>query len=87
MLNGPQWQNRLRTIRAKLYYTFISFTLSARSSPEHSTGERKGNGMQIQFKIKEGWDGEGGGRGVQEGEHMYTCGRIMSMYGKTNTIL
>ena len=63
MLNGPQWQNRLRTIRAKLYYTFISFTLSARSSPEHSTGERKGNGMQIQFKIKEGWDGEGDGRG------------------------
>ena len=22
----------------------------------------------------EGWDGEGGGRGVQDGEHMYTCG-------------
>ena len=35
----------------------------------------------------EGWDGERGGRGVQDGEHMYTCGRFMSMYGKTNTIL
>ena len=35
----------------------------------------------------EGWDREGGGRGVQDGEHMYTCGRFMSMYGKTNTIL
>ena len=35
----------------------------------------------------EGWDGEGGGRGVQDGEHVYTCGRFMSMYGKTNTIL
>ena len=34
-----------------------------------------------------GWDGEGGGRGVQDGEHMYTCGRSMSMYGKTTTIL
>ena len=22
----------------------------------------------------EGWDGEGGGRGVQNGEHMYTRG-------------
>ena len=22
----------------------------------------------------EGWDGEGGGRGVQDGEHMYTYG-------------
>ena len=32
-------------------------------------------------------DGEGGGRGVQDGEHMYTCGGFMSMYGKTNTIL
>ena len=35
----------------------------------------------------EGWDGEGGGRGVQEGEHMYTHGRFMSMYGKINTVL
>ena len=35
----------------------------------------------------EGWDREGGGRGVQDEEHMYTCGRFMSMYGKTNTIL
>ena len=35
----------------------------------------------------EGWYGEGGGRGVQDGEHMYLCGRFMSMYGKTNTIL
>ena len=31
--------------------------------------------------------GEGGGRGVQDGEHMYTCGGFMSMYSKTNTIL
>ena len=35
----------------------------------------------------EGWDGKVGVRGVQDGEHMYTCGRFMSMYGKTNTIL
>ena len=34
----------------------------------------------------ERWDGEGGGRRVQDGEHMYTHGRFMSMYGKTNTI-
>ena len=33
------------------------------------------------------WDGEGGGRGVQDGEHMHIRGRFMSMYGKTNTIL
>ena len=31
--------------------------------------------------------GEGGGRQVQDGEHLYTCGGFMSMYGKTNPIL
>ena len=35
----------------------------------------------------EGWYGEGGGRGVQDGEHGYTCGGFMLMYGRTNTIL
>ena len=35
----------------------------------------------------EGWYGEGGGRRVQDGEHMYTCGGFILIYGKTNTIL
>ena len=35
----------------------------------------------------EGCDGERVGRGVKDGEHMYTCGRFVSMYGKTTTIL
>ena len=35
----------------------------------------------------EGWDVEGGESGVQDGEHMYTCGGLMSMYDKTNIIL
>ena len=35
----------------------------------------------------EGWYGEGGGKGVRVGEHVYTRGRFMLMYGKTNTIL
>ena len=35
----------------------------------------------------EGWYGEEGERGVQDGEHIYTRGRFMLMYGKTNTIL
>ena len=30
---------------------------------------------------------DGMGREVQDGEHMYTHGRLMSMYDKTNTIL
>ena len=35
----------------------------------------------------EGWYGEGGGREVHDGEHVYTRGGFMLMYGKTNTIL
>ena len=35
----------------------------------------------------EGWDGEAGGRGVQDGEHVYTHGGFKSTYGETNTIL
>ena len=35
----------------------------------------------------EGWYGERGGRGIQDGEHVYTRGRFMLMYAKTNTIL
>ena len=27
------------------------------------------------------------GGGVHVWEHMYTCGGVMSMYGKTNTVL
>ena len=41
----------------------------------------------VHWDDPEGWDGEDGARGVQDGEHMYTDGRFMSMYGKTNTIL
>jgi len=35
----------------------------------------------------EGGYGEGGGRRVQDGEHMYTCGRFILIFGKTNTIM
>ena len=34
----------------------------------------------------EGGYGEGGGRRVQDGEHRYTCGGFISIFGKTNTI-
>ena len=32
-------------------------------------------------------NGEGSRREVKDREHMYACGRFMSMYGKTTTIL
>ena len=41
----------------------------------------------VHWDDPEGWDGEGGGKEVQDGEHMYTHGGFMSMYGKTTTIL
>ena len=41
----------------------------------------------VHWDDPEGWDGEGDGRGIQDGEHVYTRGGFMLRYGKTNTIL
>ena len=41
----------------------------------------------VHWDDPEGWNREGGGRGIQDGEHVYTCGGFMLMYGKTNIIL
>ena len=41
----------------------------------------------VHWDDPEGWYGEEGGRRVQDGEHMYACGRFISVYGRTNTIL
>ena len=38
----------------------------------------------VHWDDPEGWYGEGGGRRVQDGEHMYTCGGFILIYGKTN---
>ena len=40
----------------------------------------------VHWDYPEGWCGEGGGRRVQDGEHMYTCGGFILMFGKTNTV-
>ena len=36
----------------------------------------------VHWNDPEGWYGEGGGRRVQDGEHVYTCGGFMLIYGK-----
>ena len=41
----------------------------------------------VHWDDPEGWYGEGGGRRVQDGGHMYTCGRFILIFDKTNTIL
>ena len=38
----------------------------------------------VHWDDPEGWDGEGGGRGFQNGEHMFTHGRFMSIYGRNH---
>jgi len=47
--------------------------------------------FMMYFRVGKEFDGIGmkGGRReeVQDGEHMYTCGRFIAMFGKTNTIL
>ena len=74
---GMIWENGIET--CKLSYV----KRIASPGSMHDTGC---SGL-VHWDDPEGWDGEGGGRGVQDGEHMYTHGRFMSMYGKTNTML
>ena len=46
----------------------------------HETGHSK----PVHCDNPEGLDGEGGGREVQDREHMYPHGWFMSMYGKNH---
>ena len=41
----------------------------------------------VHWDDPEGWYREGRGMGIHDGEHVYTRGGFMLMYGKTNTIL
>ena len=74
---GMIWENGIET--CKLPY----MKLIGSPGSMHNTGC---SGL-VHWDDPEGWDGEGDGKGVQDGEHMYTHGIFKSMYGKTNTIL
>ena len=50
-------------------------------SPNKSVSGTGCSGL-LHWDDPEGWYGEGGGRGVQDGEHVYTLGRFMLMCGK-----
>ena len=41
----------------------------------------------VHWDDPEGWYAEGGGRRIQDGEHMYTCGGFILIFGKTSTIM
>ena len=75
--SGMIWENGIETC-------ILSYVrLIASPGSMHDTGC---SGL-VHWDDPEGWHGEGDGRGVQGGEHIYTRGRFMSMYGKTKTIL
>ena len=74
---GMIWENGIET------YIISYVKRIARSGSMHDIGC---SGL-MHWDDPEGWYGEGDGRGVRDGEHVYTCGRFMLMYGKTNTIL
>ena len=74
---GMIWENSIETCILPYVKQIAS------PSSMYETGHSK----LVHLDNPEGWDGEGGGRGVQDGEHMYTHGRFMSLYGKTTTIL
>ena len=74
---GMIWENDIETC-------IISYMKSIASPGSmHDTGCL---GL-VHWDDPEGWYGEGGGRRVQDGEHMYICGGFILIYGKTNTIL
>ena len=74
---GMIWENGIETC-------IISYKKRIASpSSMHDTGCL---GL-VHWDDPEGWYGEGAGRRVRDGEHVYTCGRFMLMCGKTNTIL
>ena len=74
---GMIWENSIETC----ILSYVKQTTSPDSL--HETGC---SGL-LYWDDPEGWDGEGGGNGTQDGEHMYTHGWFMSMFGKTTTIL
>ena len=74
---GMIWENNIETC-------IISYVKQIASlGSMHDTGC---SGM-VHWDDPEGWYGEGCGRGVQNGEHVYTHDGFMLMYSKTNTIL
>ena len=75
----------------RLFYTSVSLLLCIISYMKRvaSPGSMHDTGCLglVHWDDPEGWYGEGGGKRVQDGEHMYTCGIFILIHGKTNTIL
>ena len=70
-----------------LYFPIKLKYSTCRKTPSPGSMHETGYSGLGHWDDPEGWDGKGRGRGVQDGERMYTHGEFMLMYGKTNTIL
>ena len=71
---GMIWENSIETC----ILSYVKQIASPGSM--HETG-RSG---PVHWDDPEGWDGQGGGREVQDGEHIYTHAWFMWIYGKTH---
>ena len=65
----------------------VPFSSCPQSFPASGSFKMTGCLGLVHWDDPEGWYGEVGGRRVQDGEHMYTCGRFILIFGKTNTIM
>ena len=74
---GKIWENGIETCKISCMKRVAS------SGSMHDTGCL---GL-VYWDDPEGWYGEGGGRRVQDGEHMYTCGGFILIFGKSNTVM
>ena len=77
---GKIWETGIETY---IMYEISCMKWVASPGSMHDTGC---TGL-VHWDDPEEWYEEGGGRGFQDGEHVYTRGGCMLMYGKTNTIL
>ena len=74
------------TAKYAFFFIFFSTVVSQIGVPGKSKCLTGCLGL-VHWDDPEGWYGEGGGRRVQDGEHMYTCGGFILIFGETNTIL
>ena len=74
---GEIWENDIETCKISCMKRVAS------PGSMHGTGCLR----MVHWDDSEGGYGEGGGRRVQDGEHGYTCGGFVLMFGKTDTLL
>ena len=90
MASGPitSWQID-GTVETVVDFIFLGSKITTDGDCSHEIKRHLllGRKVMSNLDIKKQRHGEGGGKGVQDGEHVYARGRFMLMSGRTNTIL